>query len=420
MAKTSVIIVGGGMAGLSAADELANAGVEVLLLEARQRLGGRIHTIRTGAGLPVELGAEFIHGKAPELWELIERARLPTQNVTDRHRQWSDGKLTEMRDFWDELGELMGKIDPKKKDQSFAEYVNSRPNISSELKQLALEFIEGFDAARPERISIHALAKANESSERIHGDETFRISTGYGALVEWLAAQLKSKNVPLYCGFRVQSLKWQTGAVTVSGESAEGPRTFEASRAIITLPLGVLKAGDVIFDPPVREMEEAIDGLEMGKVLKVNLRFRSRLWSDNDFGFIHASQTPIPTWWANEPANLLTAWAGGPRAEQMAGASPDAVVAEAKRTLARILQIEEQTVKERLEEVHFHDWNTDPLARGAYSYIPVGQIQAQEQLAQPVNGTLFFAGEATTLDGQVGTVHGAIASGRRAARAVRI
>jgi len=120
MAKTSVIIVGGGMAGLSAADELANAGVEVLLLEARQRLGGRIHTIRTGAGLPVELGAEFIHGKAPELWELIERARLPTQKVTDRHRQWSDGKLTEMRGFWDELGELMGKIDPKKKDQSFA------------------------------------------------------------------------------------------------------------------------------------------------------------------------------------------------------------------------------------------------------------------------------------------------------------
>jgi monoamine oxidase len=366
----------------------------------------------------VELGAEFIHGKAPEIWDPVESAHLQTQKVTDRHRHWKAGNLTEMRDFWEELGKLMEKIDPEKKDQSFAEFLNSVPDISSDLKQLAIDFIEGFEAARPERIGVHAMAKANESSESIQGDESFRISTGYGKLIEWLESQLRSKRVPVHCGFRVETIKWRTGSVAISGEGADGCRTFEADRTVITLPLGVLKGGEVRFDPVPLEKNEAIEGLEMGKVVKVNLRFRSRFWPDNDFGFIHASELSFPTWWANESANLLTAWVGGPKAERMAGEPSDAIVAKARKTLSQILRVDEQTVNEQLEEVHFHDWTSDPFALGAYSYIPVSLLEAQQHLAEPINGTVFFAGEATTLDGQVGTVHGAIASGKRAAREV--
>jgi len=366
--------------------------------------------------VPVELGAEFIHGKEPGLWELVQRAHLRSQPVTDRHWLQRDSKWSELRGFWEELARIIGQIDLKKGDQSFAEFLRARQDISPDWKQLATDFVEGFNAARTERISIHALAKDQQASERIHGDESFRISTGYSGIIEWLELQLKARRVPVHCGLKVKTIHWETGAVAVSGESAEGSKTFTASHAVITLPLGVLKAGEVTFEPEVLEKKEAIDGLEMGKVVKVNLQFRSCFWPEPNFGFIHSSDDWLPTWWTHEQANMLTGWAGGSRAERMAEQSEDFVVAQAFLAVSRIFKVEERKVKDELEAVYFHDWTADPFARGAYSYIPVGLLNAQQRLADPLRDTIFFAGEAATLDAQLGTVHGAIGSGKHAAR----
>jgi len=418
MEKPPVIVVGAGAAGLSAAHELAEAEVDVRVLEARQRLGGRIYTSRTSAGIPVELGAEFVHGKSPEIWDIIKCAKLAAQVVTDRHRLWHNSQLTELPDFWDGLEKIMEQIDSRQKDQSFAEFLATTPGISSKWKDLAKDFVEGFDAARTERISIQALAKDQEASERIEGDQSFRIPTGYVQIIEFLASQLKSKNVPVHCGMKVETIQWQNGAVLVSATGPEGPTSFTAARAIITLPLGVLKSGQVKFEPEVKEKKEAIEGLEMGKVVKVNLQFRSRLWSETDFGFVHAHDEELVTWWAHPTLNLLTGWAGGPKAEQLAGEYQELIVGRATTTLAQILKVKESTVKQELEAVHFHDWTADPFARGAYTYIPVGLLAAQQHFAQPVQDTLFFAGEATALDAQLGTVHSALGSGKHAAREV--
>jgi monoamine oxidase len=114
-------------------------------------------------------------------------------------------------------------------------------------------------------------------------------------------------------------------------------------------------------------------------------------------------------------APILTAWAGGPAAEGLLLREESIVVAQALNTLARLLGLKRERLEGLLETWHMHDWQADPLARGAYSYVPVGGLDASRALAAPVDDTLFFAGEATDTDGRNGTVHGAIASGWRAA-----
>ena len=147
------------------------------------------------------------------------------------------------------MEKIIGGINLKKPDQSFADFLAGFPGIWPEVKQLAKDFVEGFNAARVERISVHSLAKDQQASERIEGDQSFRVLPGYRKIIDWLEEQLQSKNVPVHHGVKIETLRWKRGAASLDAQTADGKRTFEAARAIITLPLGVLKSGDVKFDP---------------------------------------------------------------------------------------------------------------------------------------------------------------------------
>jgi monoamine oxidase len=418
MAEPTVIIIGAGIAGLSAAYELSKAGVSVQILEARQRVGGRIFTVTNHAGAPIEFGAEFVHGRPPELWQWIRKAHLRTTKVPDVHRIYRGSKLANMSGFWDEFEEIFRRIDPKKPDQPFSEFLEEQRDLTSSAKQMAVDFIEGFDAADVKRISIQSIARDNEVSERIDGDQAFWIKSGYQQLVDWLARELKSKSVPILCGAKVGSIRWKRGSVVVHAQVDGKRRSFEGTRAIITVPLGVLKKGDLAFVPAVQEKNAAIHALEMGTVIKVILQFRKPIWPRNSRGFIHSEKGPFPTWWFHDGIPQLTAWVGGPRARKLAGESKATVVRHALNAAGQIFDVRRDLLESQFETAHFHNWTADSFSRGAYSYIPAGQLPAQEQLARPVAGTLFFAGEATTLNSQIGTVHGAIESGKRAAREV--
>ncbi|HWH71268.1 MAG TPA: NAD(P)/FAD-dependent oxidoreductase, partial [Candidatus Sulfotelmatobacter sp.] len=212
--------------------------------------------------------------------------------------------------------------------------------------------------------------------------------------------------------------RWRPGRVEVLAQTLEGARTFEAVRALITLPLGVLQAtgaGAVRFEPELEEKRSAIQGLAMGEVVKLVLQFRARFWPVANFGFIHAPAEDLPTWWSDERGPLLTGWTGGPRAERLERQSPEEVLRRALNTVARLFGKEPQQVRELLVAHFRHDWGNDPFARGAYSYTPVGMIEMPQRLGAPIADTLFFAGEATDSSGEEGTVQGALASGRRAA-----
>src|SRR5262249_30651182 len=128
----------------------------------------------------------------------------------------------------------------------------------------------------------------------------------------------------------------------------------------------------------------------------------------------------FPTWWTTRPiaAPVLVGWAGGPPAEALTFQSEDSILDAAVASLAHALKIHPSSLEARLRAAFVYDWQADPFSLGAYSYVPTGAVTAPMRLAEPLANTLFFAGEATNADGQNATVHGAIASGYRAAAEV--
>jgi monoamine oxidase len=410
--KESVAIVGGGMAGLSAALELA-ATNSVTVIEARDRLGGRILTRHSE--IPTELGAEFVHGKTPETWRFIKAADLTTHEVPDRHWKFAEGTLVELSDFWEQLSSVTGEIKPRERDKSFAEFLDEirKPRESVEL---AAGFIEGFHAAPLEAASTQATRLSEKSSEKLEGQRAFRINEGSDRLVEYLERECRGKGVCFRTNCEVSAVKWDTRPVAVQLSNGDA---LSADRVIVTLPIGVLKRRKVTFDPAPQSKLEAIDALEMGVVTKVVMHFRERFWPEPNFGFVHSEGEWFSTWWADPRGNLLTAWAGGPNGQKLAVESDHFIRERALESVSVLFGERLSRVRELLLATYSHNWTADRFARGAYSFIPVDGVGACRELARSEEELLFFAGEATDLNYQFGTVHAAIASGFRAAREVQ-
>jgi monoamine oxidase len=173
--------------------------------------------------------------------------------------------------------------------------------------------------------------------------------------------------------------------------------------------------------------------MEMGSILRVVLRFKTRFWTNESIArrastesleslsFVQSNDTDFPVWWTQYPlrAPILVGWRGGPRARVLDRLSPLSLIDCAVTSLARAFALPPRRLHAMLDGSWTHHWDDDPLARGAYSYQLVGGETAPDDLARPIRGTLYFAGEATAPDGRIGTVDGAIASGQRAARQVR-
>jgi monoamine oxidase len=156
----------------------------------------------------------------------------------------------------------------------------------------------------------------------------------------------------------------------------------------------------------------------MGEVVRLVLRFRESFWREalGDAAFVH-SREPFPTPWTAAPLDLpmLTLWAGGPAASRLRPSGMREAVGTALHQLCRLFETSPARLRKLLVGAHVHDWTADPFSRGAYSYQSVGGASAPRELGRPVDDTLFFAGEATSME-QSGTVPGAIESGRLAAR----
>jgi monoamine oxidase len=215
-------------------------------------------------------------------------------------------------------------------------------------------------------------------------------------------------------------------AQTVSGESL----TLRARAAIVTLPIGVLRhrgdESEVIFDPELPEPKRAaLEKIEMGHVVKVVLRFRTAFWERigdgryKDGAFFRGAGQSFGAYWTQYPvrSELVVAWAGGPKAVVLGRLSHEDIVERALAGFGALFD-EAALARAEFEEGLMHDWDRDPFARGAYSYVAVGGENARLAFAQPLGDTLFFAGEATSNDGQGGTVNGALETGERAAREV--
>jgi monoamine oxidase len=432
------LIIGGGVAGLAAADLLSSQGRSVLLLEARPRLGGRIDTRHDPAWpLPIERGAEFLHGKPKETWDIIHAGGTHgccLYDISDEHWAYQHGRLAKPENFFEQVEKILAQVEKRGRRQldiSFDQFLQSTgKRFKPDARHWARMFVEGFNAADAREVSSAWLAQNQKAADQIEGDRLFRVYAGYDRVVQFLRTGL-SENVRVELATVVRSVMWRdSGRIHVQAQSRQSAapesRTFTADHVLITIPLSLLQTspesdGAITFNPPLPdERQNALRLLRMGTVVKVILRFREAFWEKRfpELDFMHGGD-PFPTWWTTLPirTSMLTAWAGGPAAEALTGQSEDAILAAAIASLAKLLSIPRRMIESQLAGAHVCDWKSDPFARGAYSYAAVGGAKAAGQLARPLAGRLFFAGEATHPD-QGGTVAGAIATGRRAAREI--
>ncbi|HEX3846472.1 MAG TPA: NAD(P)/FAD-dependent oxidoreductase [Steroidobacteraceae bacterium] len=426
------LVIGAGAAGLAAGRLLAKAGRSTLLLEARDRIGGRIFTrhVIPGGGadpIPVELGAEFVHGMPAVTWSLLREGGLGTYELEGRPLRFADGRLgtgTPAESASDVLARMMSWLEaqPAGTDMAFDDYLRLA-GTDAQQATMARSYVEGFNAADAARIGVAALTRQQHAEDAIEADRIFHVRGGYDRLTAYLAGSLQEAGARIALEHVVRRIEWRAGRVVVSGTAPGGAFEHRARRAVITLPLGVLQARKVAFAPAPHRVLELADSLAMGSVVRVSLLFTTKPWrAHGDLGFLFAPGEPVPTWWTPmpDPAALLTGWAGGPRAEALdrrLRESADAPELEeiALAELAKIFGSSTSALRAALVSAHRHDWQADEFALGAYSYAPAGALAASTRMTEPVADTLFFAGEHTDTEGHWGTVHAALASGVRAA-----
>jgi len=442
-ATADVLVLGAGAAGLAAAQELSQVGLRVIVIEARDRVGGRIFTQHVpGHPLPIELGAEFIHGRPPESFALVEQAGLLVYEINGERWLAQDRQLAPSDALWKQTKQLFAQMaaagDVDRSFQTFLAGFQSDP-AWRDAATMATSYVEGFDAADISTVSVQALLHEQRAAAASDGDRAFRIAQGYDQLVAALAAKCDPSRVTIHLGRIARRVIWQRGHVEIhtEGVGVPGGRSFTARHAVLTLPLGVLQAptgarGSVQFHPRLADHADAARQLAMGQVVKVTLRFRERFWEHDrlplatesmdprQVSFVYGRAAALPAWWTAYPAIApqLTGWAGGPPAARLVNLPEHVIVDQALDALADVLGLPRGRIEGALVGTHTHNWHADPFARGAYSYVRVSGMDGVRALAAPVEGTLFFAGEATNSDGHTGTVHGAIATGRRAAHEI--
>lgn len=413
-----VLVLGAGMAGLAVGHALLDDDLDVLLLEARDRLGGRTHTDRHFAGFPLELGAEFIHGERAATWRWVDRLGLATARWTKQDDSWvrlGDGRRVTMRQArslspalditrtWDLPG---GQPRPL---ESFGDYLR---RIGFDLERLDYVRRAFANAAGESMRFLDATATlASLKAGELDGEEDHRILEGYGAVVEALGLGLD-----IHTQSVVKRVDWGEGGVVIT--TLEG-HVYKGRSAVITLPLGVLQSGDVEFNPPLpAEKTSALAGLGMGPVAKFIYRFAEQLTPEEIIA-VYAAGNP-PMWWspsATQPDTEAFVWtalvSGDGLIELLRLGEEDAL----ERALDAF-RLEVGRPGLRPLEAKVVDWYSDPFSRGGYSHVRPGHSGARELLAQSTP-PLFWAGEATAPEERAATVHGALLTGERAAVEVR-
>ncbi len=407
MTTYDVIVIGAGVAGLAAARRLHDAGRNVLVCEARDRIGGRVWSDASDPAYAIELGAEFIHGDEVSTWQFVRQLGLATTIAGrwDGRRIWHHAQLQDALTLFANdvtlppLATIEAQIATYEgPDISFAQWLddNDYHGLARHLADIRLAHSA---ATTPELASIHAMQADIVQGEHLGGND-HHIVGGYAPIVAALAQalQIRMKSVVT----AIHDGDDHCRVMLANGE------VLTATRVIVTIPLALLKTGAIAFQPPLPAAKlHAIRQIDMHGAVKIALRFRERFWDDTASFF--SLVDPAPVWWtAATDAPYLMGFFTGPRAAHIG-----AVVDPLGTCLDLLTEVFGDVVREQLVGWRMINWSVDPWSLGAYSSVPVGAHGLRPALAAP-HGRVHFAGEATAVDGHAASVHGAISSGWRA------
>lgn len=418
-----IIIIGTGAAGLMAAWELVQAGKTVILIEARDRPGGRIHTINDSRfAMPVELGAEFVHGNLKLTRLLLNKAGVPSYEVTGSIWRKQGHGLEKESDFIQDYSLIKRRLNNLEQDIPVAQFLDQYLSAPKEekIKRSLRSYVEGYYAADTNRASSFALRDELQQND----DTQYRVEGGYIQLVQFLIGELKKKNTPFLFSHPVERINWKAGAVQV--ETLSG--ILYSQKLLLTVPLGVLQSGQLQFLPGLPEKLKAARALGFGPAIKVTLQFKESFWSRkeytpskdlSDLMFLFSTEK-IPTWWTQHPKKLpiIVGWLAGPHAKKFMDASEEEILHKALVSLNRIFSVNTPILQKSLDAWQISNWAKDPYCCGGYSFEVVGGREKKKILKSPVEKTIYFAGEALYEGPEIGTVEAALSVGQETAQQI--
>jgi len=416
----SVIIIGAGMAGLAAARELHDLGYQVTILEARNRVGGRVWTSNLWTGIPVDLGASWIHGSQSNpmtaLADQIGAQRVATDydnNVlyTTTGEVMSDSSARELEHLYDQLETVISRN--ASADETLLSVLENSvlwTGLSKQQRQLSLHLLNT-TIEHEFAGALNQISAANPDDSDEFAGEDVLFMHGYGALTDYLSTGLDIRLEQV-----VNHINYASNKVLIKTQQRE----FSADRVIITLPIGVLKHASIKFVPELpAEKQAAIKTIGSGVLNKLFLKFPTVFWQ-KEREILNWVSAEHGRWneWLNMSAYIddavLLGFNAADYARKTETWSDEAIVADAMNVLRTIYG---QQIPEP-QSWQVTRWGADPFARGAYSFNAVGvDIDTRLTLANSINHQLYFAGEAASRD-YPATVHGAYLSGIEAATAI--
>ncbi|MSP68956.1 MAG: FAD-dependent oxidoreductase [Bacteroidetes bacterium] len=393
-----VIIIGAGAAGLYAAYILKSKGIDFQILEASSKYGGRLGKLTGFANFPIDTGAQWLHGKNSILGDLITKSNTTITLDDSETKYWFNNQLVNSLPQNTDIFE--GDNLP---DISYKDYALQK-GLGNEYKYI-VENIAGDQGAAASRLSVFG---NNQDEENwISGDDDFKFQeTFFDLFDKQIASEVKDK---ILLNTIVSKIDYSQSEIIIT---ASNNRLFNADKVIITVPIPILKSGDIQFIPSLQnEKINAFSKIGMDAGMKVFLKFSNKFFDQNIIGGTICAAYADDSIGKAQSDNILLAFIMGDQAAYLTALANDTAITNALLQELDMMYNGQATTS--FIASHVENWTTNPFVKGAYSYSTVGMGDARKIATQAISKKLYFAGEAMNTNGHHQTVHGAVETGYR-------